>query len=107
MRIRLTIATGALLLASANLAVAQQNPSTPAPAATEGVTGFSLIPYLPGSKNADMAKWEAAWKKEYGPNSSPDFMGIQGYDGMAAIAHIVAGNGHDRPPGNLLGEDEG
>jgi branched-chain amino acid transport system substrate-binding protein len=31
----------------------------------------------------------AAWKKEYGPASTPDFMGVQGYDGMAAIAHVV------------------
>ncbi|HUK03576.1 MAG TPA: ABC transporter substrate-binding protein [Burkholderiales bacterium] len=31
----------------------------------------------------------AAWKKEYGPDSTPDFMGVQGYDGMAAIAHVV------------------
>ena len=31
----------------------------------------------------------AAWKKEYGPTSTPDFMGVQGYDGMAAIAHVV------------------
>jgi len=31
----------------------------------------------------------AAWKKEYGANSTPDFMGVQGYDGMAAIAHVV------------------
>ncbi len=30
-----------------------------------------------------------AWKKEYGPASTPDFLGVQGYDGMAAIAHIV------------------
>lgn len=30
-----------------------------------------------------------AWKKEYGPNSTPDFMAVQGYDGMAAIAHVV------------------
>ncbi|MEK6243499.1 MAG: ABC transporter substrate-binding protein [Pseudomonadota bacterium] len=30
-----------------------------------------------------------AWKKEFGPNSTPDFMGVQGYDGMAAIAHVV------------------
>lgn len=30
-----------------------------------------------------------AWKKEYGPASTPDFMGVQGYDGMAAIAHVV------------------
>ena len=31
----------------------------------------------------------AAWKKEYGQDATPDFMGVQGYDGMAAIAHIV------------------
>jgi len=31
----------------------------------------------------------AAWKQEYGPGSTPDFMGVQGYDGMAAIAHVV------------------
>ena len=31
----------------------------------------------------------AAWKKEFGADSTPDFMGIQGYDGMAAIAHVV------------------
>ena len=30
-----------------------------------------------------------SWKKEYGPTSTPDFMGVQGYDGMAAIAHAV------------------
>jgi branched-chain amino acid transport system substrate-binding protein len=31
----------------------------------------------------------AAWKQEYGANATPDFMGVQGYDGMAAIAHVV------------------
>ena len=31
----------------------------------------------------------AAWKQDYGANSTPDFMGIQGYDGMAAIAHVI------------------
>jgi branched-chain amino acid transport system substrate-binding protein len=31
----------------------------------------------------------AAWKQEYGANAVPDFMGVQGYDGMAAIAHAV------------------
>ena len=30
-----------------------------------------------------------AWKKDFGPASIPDFMGVQGYDGMAAIAHAV------------------
>jgi branched-chain amino acid transport system substrate-binding protein len=31
----------------------------------------------------------AAWRQAYGPNASPDFMAVQGYDGMAAIAHVV------------------
>jgi branched-chain amino acid transport system substrate-binding protein len=44
--------------------------------------------------NADLdtpanKRFVAAWKKEFGANSTPDFMGVQGYDGMAAIAHIV------------------
>ena len=34
----------------------------------------------------------AAWKKEWGPESTPDFMAVQGYDGMAAIAHAVRAN---------------
>ena len=44
--------------------------------------------------NADLdnpanRKLVAAWKEEYGKDSTPDFMGVQGYDGMAAIAHVV------------------
>jgi branched-chain amino acid transport system substrate-binding protein len=44
--------------------------------------------------NADLdnpanKKFVEAWKKEYGPASTPDFMGVQGYDGMAAIAYAV------------------
>ena len=31
----------------------------------------------------------AAWRQEYGAAATPDFMGVQGYDGMAAIAYIV------------------
>ena len=34
----------------------------------------------------------AAWKKEYGKDATPDFMAVQGYDGMAAIAHAVRAN---------------
>ncbi|MGB7182549.1 MAG: ABC transporter substrate-binding protein [Burkholderiaceae bacterium] len=30
-----------------------------------------------------------AWKAEYGADSTPDFMGVQGYDGMAAIYHLI------------------
>jgi len=44
--------------------------------------------------NADLdnpanKRFVAAWKQAYGPNTTPDFMGVQGYDGMAAIAHVV------------------
>jgi branched-chain amino acid transport system substrate-binding protein len=44
--------------------------------------------------NADLdnpanKRFVAAWKQEYGANATPDFMGAQGYDGMAAIAHVV------------------
>jgi branched-chain amino acid transport system substrate-binding protein len=44
--------------------------------------------------NADLntpanKRFVAQWKKDFGANSTPDFMGVQGYDGMAAIAHIV------------------
>jgi branched-chain amino acid transport system substrate-binding protein len=31
----------------------------------------------------------AAWKAAYGANAVPDFVAVGGYDGMAAIAHIV------------------
>lgn len=31
----------------------------------------------------------AAWKKAYGAESTPDFMAVAGWDGMAAIAHAI------------------
>jgi branched-chain amino acid transport system substrate-binding protein len=31
----------------------------------------------------------AAWKKTYGADTTPDFTGVGGYDGMAAIVHAV------------------
>jgi branched-chain amino acid transport system substrate-binding protein len=40
-------------------------------------------------ENAANKRLVAAWKQEYGANATPDFMGVQGYDGMAAIAHVV------------------
>ncbi|MDH3281620.1 MAG: ABC transporter substrate-binding protein [Gammaproteobacteria bacterium] len=29
------------------------------------------------------------WKSEYGQDSTPDFMGVAGWDGMAAIFHVI------------------
>jgi len=39
--------------------------------------------------NAENKRFVAAWKKEYGANSTPDFMAVGGYDGMALIVHVV------------------
>ncbi|MEW5863878.1 MAG: ABC transporter substrate-binding protein [Pseudomonadota bacterium] len=47
--------------------------------------------------NADLdnptnRRFVEAWRKEWGPNAIPDFMAVQGYDGMAAIAHAARVN---------------
>jgi branched-chain amino acid transport system substrate-binding protein len=34
-------------------------------------------------------KFVEEWKKAYGADSTPDFLGVQGYDGMAALYHVV------------------
>lgn len=39
--------------------------------------------------NPENKKFVAEWKKAYGANSTPDFMGVAGYDGMALIVDIV------------------
>ena len=39
--------------------------------------------------NPENKRFVEAWKKEYGPNTTPDFMAVGGYDGMAAIVHVA------------------
>jgi branched-chain amino acid transport system substrate-binding protein len=39
--------------------------------------------------NSENKRFVAAWKKEYGADSTPDFMAVGGYDGMAVIVHVV------------------
>ena len=39
--------------------------------------------------NPENKRFVAAWKKDYGADSTPDFMAVGGYDGMAAIVHAV------------------
>jgi branched-chain amino acid transport system substrate-binding protein len=39
--------------------------------------------------NAENKRFVAAWKKEYGAASTPNFFSVGGYDGMAAIVHVV------------------
>jgi branched-chain amino acid transport system substrate-binding protein len=39
--------------------------------------------------NPENKRFVEAWKKEYGANSTTDFMAVGGYDGMAAIVHAA------------------
>src|SRR5579863_7519277 len=39
--------------------------------------------------NPENKRFVAAWKKDYGADSTPDFMAVGGYDGMAAIVHAA------------------
>jgi len=39
--------------------------------------------------NPENKRFVAAWKKEHGADSTPDFTAVGGYDGMAAIVHAV------------------
>src|SRR5262245_54047689 len=39
--------------------------------------------------NPENKRFVAAWKNEYGADSTPDFTSVGGYDGMAAIVHVV------------------
>jgi branched-chain amino acid transport system substrate-binding protein len=50
------------------------------------ITTYHYNADLPNSENKALVK---AWKAAYGPDSTPDFTSIGGYDGMAAIAHAL------------------
>jgi branched-chain amino acid transport system substrate-binding protein len=39
--------------------------------------------------NPQNKRFVAAWKQEYGADTTPDFFGVDAYDGMAAIVHAV------------------
>jgi branched-chain amino acid transport system substrate-binding protein len=70
---------------------------TAARGAAEGVTGFSLIPLLPGSKNPEMVKWEAAWRKEYpnAPAGRPNNFDVMSYADTYVIADAMKRAGRD------------
>ena len=58
----------------------------------ESVGLITVFHYNADLDNPVNKRLVAAWKKEWGPESTPDFMAVQGYDGMAAIAHAVRVN---------------
>ncbi|HZA15054.1 MAG TPA: ABC transporter substrate-binding protein [Myxococcaceae bacterium] len=62
-----------------------------AKSAAGGVTGFSLIPLLPGSKDPAMVKWETAWRKEYpnAPTGRPNTFDLLAYGDMHVVAEAL------------------
>jgi len=63
----------------------------------EGVAGFSLIPLLPGSKDAEMVKWETAWRKEYpsAPAGRPNNFDLLAHGDMYVVAEGLKRAGKD------------
>ncbi len=56
----------------------------------DAAVGLSVMHhYAADYKTPENEAFVAAWKKAYGEDSTPDFLGVQGYDGMAAIFHVI------------------
>ena len=70
----------------------------------EGVTGFSLIPLLPGSKNPDMVKWQESWKKEYpsAPAGRPNNFDVMAYADMYVVADAMKRAGKDLTTDSMI-----
>jgi branched-chain amino acid transport system substrate-binding protein len=45
--------------------------------------------YSAAHKSPENERFVKTWKEMYGPDSTPDFLGVQGHDGMAAIYEII------------------
>ncbi|HSV16779.1 MAG TPA: ABC transporter substrate-binding protein [Casimicrobiaceae bacterium] len=82
---------------------------TAAKSNAEGVVGFSLIPYLPGSKAAEMVKWEAAWKKEYpnAPAGRPNNFDLLAYGDTYVVAEAMKRAGKDLTSDSFIRALEG
>jgi branched-chain amino acid transport system substrate-binding protein len=82
---------------------------TAAKSNAEGVVGFSLIPYLPGSKAPEMVKWEAAWKKEYpnAPAGRPNNFDLLAYGDTYVVAEAMKHAGKDLTTDSFIRALEG
>ena len=56
----------------------------------DGAVGMiTVLHYSADDPSAENQAFVKAWKEAYGANTTPDFMGVQGYDGMAAIFEVI------------------
>jgi len=57
----------------------------------KGAVGMiTMHHYAADYDNPQNQEFVAAWKAAYGEDSTPDFMAVGGWDGMAAIAHAIS-----------------
>ncbi|MDP6564632.1 MAG: ABC transporter substrate-binding protein [Alphaproteobacteria bacterium] len=62
----------------------------------DGAVGMiTMHHYAADYDNPENRAFVAAWKKAYGADTTPDFMAVQGWDGMAAIAHAIKAQNGD------------
>jgi branched-chain amino acid transport system substrate-binding protein len=82
---------------------------TAARQSAEGVAGFSLIPLLPGSKDAEMVKWEANWRREYpnAPAGRPNNFDLLAYGDMYVVAEGLKRAGKDLTNDKFIAALEG
>ncbi len=66
----------------------------------DGAVGLiTVLHYAADNPNPENQAFVKAWKEAYGQDTTPDFMGVQGYDGMAAIYEVVT-----RLDGDITGD---
>ncbi|MGA7324557.1 MAG: ABC transporter substrate-binding protein, partial [Rhodomicrobium sp.] len=81
-----------------------QNLLTAAKQSAEGVSGFALIPFLPGSSAPEMKAWVAKWKQEYPnmPAGRPNIFDVLAYSDMYVLADALKRAGKDLTTEKLI-----
>jgi branched-chain amino acid transport system substrate-binding protein len=87
---------GSSIVDASLLSAARQN--------AEGVTGFALVPALPGSSDPDLKAWEAKWKAQYPnlPAGRPNVFDLMGYADMYVLAEALKKAGPDPTTDKLI-----
>ena len=77
---------------------------TAAGPAAEGVTGFALIPLLPGSSDPAMKAWRTKWSADYPnlPPNRPNIFDVLSYADMYVLAEALRGAGKDLTTDRLI-----
>jgi branched-chain amino acid transport system substrate-binding protein len=77
---------------------------TAAGAAAEGVSGFALLPLLPGSNDPAMKQWRAKWSALYPnlPPNRPNIFDVLAYSDMYVLAEAMKRAGKDLTTARLI-----